>query len=291
MDDDVEQRFSADYTPLSDTCDMSLCDHLTELVLFCNENGRIFYANPAAQQYSRQMLEGQPFTSLLVPDGARKGEEFFAAARAANLDAPTPPWELALGTVADYVMANFRGYHNGDHIVLIGEVEPAHVSQMHREMVQLTSELSEAQRQVQRQNRALQKSLDEQQRLMQTIQDLSAPIAPISDDVLLMPLVGHIDSHRANKITEEILHHVNARRARYVILDITSIIMIDTAVARHLLDTAQAIRLLGAQTVLVGVSPSIAETIVHLGIDLHTFVMHSDLQHAIAYVLRQRKRS
>jgi rsbT co-antagonist protein RsbR len=83
---------------------------------------------------------------------------------------------------------------------------------------------------------------------------------------------------------------VSASHARIVILDVTSIATIDTAVAHLLIDTAQALRLLGARAMLVGINPAIAETIVHLGVDLHMFSMHSDLQHAVAAVLHQRTR-
>lgn len=269
--------------------DMSLYDHLTELVLFCNEKGLVLYANPASRQYG--IVHEELFTSFLVPDTLQKGLDFFEFARLASPQEPTPPWELVMGDSSSYTLAEFRGYNNGKCIVLLGQTEDAHISEMHQEMQELTSDLAEAQRQLQRQNRALQRALDEQRRLVETIQELSAPIAPLFDDVLLLPLIGHIDSHRANRITQEILQRVQGSRARYVILDITGIVTIDTAIARHLLDTAHAINLLGAQSLLVGINPAIAETVVHLGIHLHGFTIHSDLQHALEYVLRQRQRS
>jgi anti-anti-sigma factor len=267
---------------------MSLCDHLRELVLCCSEDGKLFYANHAAQRWISGPLEGYAFTDLLVPAAAEKGDRFLAAARSACYEDITLTWELTLGTDTDYVIVHFRGYNDDGTLILLGEIEPEQVGQMQRELLELTTELSNAQRQLHRKNRALEKSLDEQRRLLQTIQELSAPIAPIAAGVILLPLVGHIDSHRANKITEEVLQHLSEHHARYVILDITSIAIIDTAVARHLLDTALAIKLLGARPVLVGVSPAIAETIVHLGIDLHGFMLQSNLQHAIDHILRQQ---
>jgi anti-anti-sigma factor len=291
IDNDVEQWFSSPCATMSSGYDLHIYNHLRELVLLCDMRGQVYYANPAAQNHCNEMLEGKPFNTLLVADIAHKGDAFFAAALAASPEAPTPEWELTLGSSLNYLVANFRGYREDESVVLLGEVEAEKVNRMQQELLELTVELSDAQRQVQRQNRDLQRSLDEQRRLLQTIQELSAPIVPILDNVLLLPLVGHIDDQRAHSITEEILQHVQARKARSVILDVTSIAAIDTAVARHLLDTAHAIRLLGAQTILVGMRPAIAETIVHLGIDLHGFVMHSDLQHAIVHVLQQRNRS
>jgi anti-anti-sigma factor len=254
----------------------------------CDDAGYIRYSNRAAQRLGRGALEGTRFLDLLVPDSGDKGHEFFAAARAATIEQPTEDWELSLGTAIDYTVATFRGYTYADTIFLIGHMESDEMRQMQHDMLALTSELADAQRKVQRQNRKLQQALDEQKQLLQTIQELTAPIAPIAEHVLLLPLVGHIDSRRAEKITEAILERVTATHARYVILDISSIAVMDTAVARHLLDTAAAIHLLGARTVLVGVNPAIAETIVHLGIDLHRFILQSDLQHAIAHVLHRR---
>lgn len=271
-------------------CDTNLYDQLKELVLCCDETGLIQHANAAARRRSSTLLEGQHFTTLLVADAVEKGKNFFAAARAATPQQPAAAWELSLGTVSDYVMASFSGYRSNGQVIVLAEVEPDYVGQMQHDMQELTSELAEAQRQLRRQNRALQTSLDEQRRLLQTIQELSAPIAPIADGVLLLPLVGHIDSQRAQRITSEILQRVNASRTHYVILDVTSIASIDTAVAQHLIDTARSLRLLGARPVLVGFNPAIAETVVHLGIDLREFTMQSDLQHAIAYVLRQPTR-
>jgi anti-anti-sigma regulatory factor len=290
MDSDVGRDVQSEHIETTTWIDTAFYDHLSELVICCDDNDQILYANLAAQQQSTEPLIGQPFTTLLVPGVAHKGNDFLAAARAATPADPTPSWELSLGSSSSYVIANFRGYNNGNCIITLGEVEPERVSTMQREMLELTSELTTVQRQLQRQNRALQQSLAEQSNLLERIQEMSAPIAPILDGVLLLPLVGHIDSQRAQKINEELLPRVSASHARIVILDVTSIATIDTAVAHLLIDTAQALRLLGARAMLVGINPAIAETIVHLGVDLHMFSMHSDLQHAVAAVLHQRTR-
>jgi anti-anti-sigma factor len=286
MDDDARHESIAGSHTIS--FDTNLYEHLAELVVCCDAAGYIHYSNRAAQRLQRGPLEGVSFFDVLVPDSAEKGREFFDVARAASIEQPTEPWELSLGTPTDYTVASFRGYSYADTIVLFAHMESDEMRRMQHDMLALTSELADAQRKVQRQNRKLQQALEEQQHLLHTIQELTAPIAPITDQVLLLPLVGHIDSLRAEKITEAILERVTATHARYVILDISSIAVMDTAVARHMLDTAAAIRLLGARAVLVGVNPAIAETIVHLGIDLHGFILQSDLQHAITYVLHRR---
>lgn len=268
----------------------NLYELLSELVLCCDETGCIGYANRAAQYWSAAPLVHQPFQALLTPNTGHKGESFLAAVRNASFEHPTPSWELALGTVTEYTTGYFRGYREADHLVIIGQVEPAEVGAMQRELMLLTSDLTEAQRELHRQNRALQQALNEQRRLLETIQALTAPAAPIWKGVLLLPIVGHLNSSRTAKMTRELLEQVSQQRSRYVILDVSGIALIDTSVAKHLLDTIQALRLLGAQAILVGISPEIAQTMVQMGIHLQEFVIvQSNLQHAVAYVLRHMK--
>lgn len=223
MDDDVTQSTRESTLP-SLPNGTGLCKHLAELVLFYDMSGQICYASPAACQHSPNPRVGQAFTVLLVPDALQKGLDFFAAACSARRHQPTTPWELALGDSSAYAIATFRGYQDRGFVVLLGQVEPAHVGKMQQELLDLTSDLTDAQRQLHRQNQALQQALDEQYRLLQTIQELSAPIAPVPDDILLLPLIGHIDSYRADRMTAAILEQVAARRARSVILDITGMV-------------------------------------------------------------------
>jgi rsbT co-antagonist protein RsbR len=117
------------------------------------------------------------------------------------------------------------------------------------------------------------------------IQELSAPLIPIYRGVLVLPLIGAIDSQRAGTIMESLLDGIARRRASVVLLDITGVPVVDTSVAHHLLQAARAVRLLGAEIVLVGISPEIAQTIVQLGVDLSKILTRSDLQAGFAYAL------
>jgi rsbT co-antagonist protein RsbR len=119
------------------------------------------------------------------------------------------------------------------------------------------------------------------------IQELSAPIIPIYRSVLVLPLIGAIDSQRANTIMETLLDGISQRDASIVLLDITGVPVVDTSVAHHLIQTARAVRLLGAEIVLVGISPEIAQTIVQLGVSLNDIATRSDLQAGFAYALEQ----
>jgi rsbT co-antagonist protein RsbR len=111
------------------------------------------------------------------------------------------------------------------------------------------------------------------------IRELSTPVIRVYDRVLLLPLVGAVDSHRAQQIMESVLVHVVEEQARCIIIDIAGVPVVDTRVADHLLKTTAAIRLLGAQTVLTGITAQVARTMVQLGVDvssMHTVSRLSD---------------
>jgi len=116
-----------------------------------------------------------------------------------------------------------------------------------------------------------------------TLAELSTPLIPISDTVLVMPLIGAIDTQRAQQVLDTLLNGIERSQARIAILDITGVPMVDTQVAATLITAAQGVRLLGAQTVLTGIRPEVAQTLVGLGIDLSSVVTRSTLQSGIAY--------
>jgi rsbT co-antagonist protein RsbR len=120
------------------------------------------------------------------------------------------------------------------------------------------------------------------------LHELSTPVIPFSDDVLVMPLIGTIDTRRAQQVLETLLSSIAASRARVAILDITGVPVVDTQVANALLRAAQAVSLLGAQVLLTGIRPEVAQTIVGLGVNLQTIVTRSTLQAGIAYAMNGR---
>lgn len=263
--------------------DRAFCDHLAELVLCCDARGQVCYANPAALHWAAGPLTGGPFLDLIVPEAHHKARRFLEAATAA--EHPTTVWELPLAADENRT-ARFRGYTHAGYTVVLAEVDPEQINALQQELLDLNSDLVDAQRAQQRQNRALQEALSQQQALLRTIQELTAPAVSIWPRVLLLPVVGYLDSRRAHKITDHLLQRVSADQVRFAILDVSGIAAIDTAVAQHLIDTSRTLRLLGAVAVLVGVSPEIAQTMVHLGVEMSGFVIQSDVQHALSYVLR-----
>ena len=102
------------------------------------------------------------------------------------------------------------------------------------------------------------------QEQIRAIKELSTPILQINDKLLVMPLVGIMDSNRAKQMTKELLYNIKERKASIVILDITGIPIVDTKVANHLIQTAKAVQLMGGEIIITGISPEIAETLVNL---------------------------
>ena len=112
--------------------------------------------------------------------------------------------------------------------------------------------------------------------------ELSTPLLPVGDDVLVMPLVGSMDAKRASRVLEVLLRGVSERRARVAILDITGVPAMDSAVADAIVRVAKGARLLGAQVILTGVGPEVARTLVEIGAELGDLTTASSLQTAMA---------
>jgi len=118
------------------------------------------------------------------------------------------------------------------------------------------------------------------------IRELSTPVIRVYDRVLLLPLVGAIDSVRAMQVMESVLLHVVEAQAKVIIIDIAGVPVVDTRVADHLLKTTAAVRLLGTQTILTGITAQVARTIVQLGVDVSTMRTVSRLSDGIELALQ-----
>ncbi|HEY0735264.1 MAG TPA: STAS domain-containing protein [Herpetosiphonaceae bacterium] len=131
---------------------------------------------------------------------------------------------------------------------------------------------------------------EQQDRIIQMQQaalaELSTPLIPISDSLLVMPLIGAVDTVRASNILEALLQGVSDHRPKAVIIDITGVAAVDSQVASSLVQAAQAVRLLGATAIITGIRPDVAQTLVSLGIQLNNFKSFGTLQDGIAYAQR-----
>ncbi|MFT3754909.1 MAG: AAA family ATPase [Pseudoxanthomonas sp.] len=117
--------------------------------------------------------------------------------------------------------------------------------------------------------------------------EIAAPLIPITDEIMVMPLIGTMDTERAKQVTETVLEGSQRHRIRVVIIDITGMKHVDTNVASLLINSATALRLLGTQAVLTGIRAEVAQTLVSLGIDLGGLVTRGTLQSGIAYAATQ----
>jgi rsbT co-antagonist protein RsbR len=116
----------------------------------------------------------------------------------------------------------------------------------------------------------------------ETVDELSVPIIPIAEKVCILPIVGNVDTYRAKKIREKTLARVKELKAQQLIIDISGVPFVDTAVVNHLFKIVKGIRLLGCSTILTGISPEIADTMIELGIEVDNELRtKSDLQQAL----------
>jgi rsbT co-antagonist protein RsbR len=120
------------------------------------------------------------------------------------------------------------------------------------------------------------------------LRELSTPLMPLAHGIVAMPLVGSVDSKRAQQIVEELLSGVAANRATTAIIDITGVPLVDTQVAGALIRAAQAVELLGARVVLTGIRPEVAQTLVGIGMSLGSIVTRGTLQDGIGYALHKQ---
>ena len=115
----------------------------------------------------------------------------------------------------------------------------------------------------------------------EAIRELSTPVLQVRERLLILPIIGLIDPLRARQLTEQLLRGIRSHRARLVVIDITGVASLDGNVANHLVLTVEAARLLGAQVIVTGLSPEIANTLVNIGVDLGKMSTVGDLQGGI----------
>lgn len=244
--------------------------HLKELVVCCSGAMVIVHANPAAQRYSSAPLVGREFTALLSPHCVSKAIAFLDAVRGASPERPTDDWELLVIDQSGYHPCFFRGYTDENEVILLGSVEPDHYQDKQEELARITSELAELQRHKNR-----------------TIHEIGMPIIPIWACVLLLPLIGGMDEGRMSDITARLLEKVSSSDTHYVIIDLSGISRMDQVVVSGLVRMTRALQLVGARTVISGISSRAAAVIVKIGACTDDWVIKLNLHSAVKYVLFQ----
>jgi anti-anti-sigma factor len=151
-----------------------------------------------------------------------------------------------------------------------------------------TTSLQQALEEGEQREARLALALEDLRASQEAVRELSAPVIPVLPGVLVAPLIGVLDSARAAELTNNVLGMIEREHAHHVIFDITGVPLVDTHVAQVLLQTTTAVRLLGAQALLVGIRPEVAQTIVALNLDMSALRSYSNLREAIGVLLDSR---
>ena len=125
------------------------------------------------------------------------------------------------------------------------------------------------------------------EKLKASQEELSTPVTQIWEGILALPLIGVVDSYRAQRVMETLLNKIVETQSELVIIDVTGVASIDTEVASHIMKTVQAANLLGARCVLTGIRPEVAQTMIHLGLDFERFATKRDMQEGLKFGLEQ----
>ena len=262
---DIRERKRAEYEQR--LIQFSL-DRTVDHVIWLTVDGRMVYVNNTTCTtlgYTREELLSMSLYDI-APDFT---EEMM-----------TPVWEKL---VKDTVI-QFEGVHRhkDGHDIPVEVVSNYIAFEGQEYACTFSRDISERKR-AEAEREALQQQIISAQR--ETLREISSPLIPISDKVVIMPLIGTIDSMRADQIMETLLEGVARLQADLVILDITGVPVVDTQVAQAFIQSAQAVRLLGAQVMITGIQPQIAQTLVHLGVDLRSIQTRGSLQDGIAAAL------
>ncbi|HYF66301.1 MAG TPA: PAS domain-containing protein [Herpetosiphonaceae bacterium] len=257
-----------------------LLDNLADGVVACNADGHLILFNQAARQWHN-----------LDPDEALAPEKWADKYNLYEADGKTP---LAVGGIP-----LIRAF-NGESLRQVGMAIAAH-SQPLRFIEASGAPLHDrsgrkvgavvvmhdvtARKEAEEARLALQETIIHSQQ--EILEQLSTPLFPINQFVMLMPLIGTIDSRRAQQMVNSLLQGVAQHRTQFVILDITGVSLVDTQVANVFIHAAQAVRLLGAQIVITGIRPEVAQTMVDLGIDLGAIITRGTLASGIDYTFKK----
>ncbi len=258
----VDQRFSTRRAELD-----SLFQHNLDAVFAFNLVGGLENVNPAAERitgYQLDQLRQMQLQSLVIAEDYERCVTCFKQA----IEGRSQSYDMALTD------------RQGRRIALNASNIPITVGSKIVGVYLIAKDVTERQ-----EAETLLRASEERYRGM--LAELSTPLIPITNDVLVMPLVGGLDERRIEQMQMTLLHSLAARRARWVILDLTGVPLVDTEVAGALIRAAQAARLLGAGVILTGIRAALAQTLTMLNINMDSIVTQGSLQEGITYALGQ----
>jgi rsbT co-antagonist protein RsbR len=224
-----------------------------------------------------------------------------AVARFVHVSAPLPPLiaNIALLLVVPVVgLILFLLWQYKDRLTatlsqlrstnnVLGDLQTNLAMQVAERTAALRTALAEVEARAAEQARLIEENAQQRD----VIRELGVPVLPVSDDTLIMPLVGALDTTRLDDMRQHALREVERLAARHLLIDITGVPVIDSQVAQGLLTVVQAARLVGAEVTLVGIRPEVAQAIVGLGLDLRAMQTYSDLRSALRRARSDERRT
>ncbi len=257
-------------------------------IFFLDPEGHVTSWTPAAERiegYRADEIVGKHFSTFYPPEDVANGKperELKVAAESGRYEDEgwrvrkdgSQFWANVVITPLQDEAGLLRGFGKISRDLTERKRSEDELRQMRDELdqrvVERTAELKKT-------NEALEAELEARRQAEKAIQDLSTPVMPVREQLLIMTLIGVIDSSRALQLTEQLLNSVREYRARAVVVDITGVPIVDSKVANHLLQTVEATRLMGASVIVTGISPEIAQTLVRIGMDLSRLRTKADL--------------
>lgn len=234
-------------------------------ILLLDKDGKILTWNPAAQRikgWTADEIIGQHFSKFYPKEDVARGKTEMELTKAEETGRyEEEGWRVRKDGSrfwASVVITALRD-KNGD-LLGFGKVT--------RDL----TERREAEQQLKRQAKEL-------------LEMTAVPVVQVWEGVVLVPLIGMLDSERTQRLMEQLLQRVTDTSSQFAILDITGVPSVDTQTAQHLIETVSAVRLLGSEVILTGVRPAIAQTLVHLGIDLSNVITRSSLASGLRLAL------
>lgn len=244
-----------------------LAENVADVIAQTDADGNFLYVSPACRRvlgYEPEEMVGTNRRDYLNPDDYTI---------VANIAPDDETYEYRLrrkdgGFI--WMESTFRPLDNGEIISVARDVTERKAAALELEAARLERE-------------HLQEQVIEAQK--QAIRELSSPVIPLTDHIIIMPLIGSIDTTRARDITRGLLAGISQHRAHVAIIDVTGVPIVDSGVADHLNRTVQAARLKGTRTIVSGISAAVAEAIVDLGIDWSGIQTVPDLQTGLQLAL------
>ncbi|KYF59188.1 hypothetical protein BE08_32870 [Sorangium cellulosum] len=262
-----------------------ILDNIVDGVVVSDRQGKILYSNPAAEALLRATVDS------VSPDDWSKRYGFYRT----DEQTPFPPDELPVaralqGEVVSAEEIFFRHGSNPTGGWLVVSARPVVANDgSFFGAVGVFRDVSDRKRwekELEQQLTREKERNDALERLRLTVQQLSTPILEVWDEILVLPIIGVLDSRRSGEMTDQLLQEITQKQCRFVIVDVTGVEIVDSSTADQLLRLVTAVELLGARCMLTGVRPAVAQTLTTLRVDLGPMLTLRNLRHGLQTCLR-----